>query len=96
MAAESVLDLRGVNIGMSVQDLPASGYRNLSCVGATSQPLENWRDWKSCPAGPDGLRRMHLEYDQPGQDDTLVAGHPVDLSAFFDDSGRLVRIEIKT
>lgn len=96
LAAESVSDLRGVNVGMSVQDLPASGYRNLSCVGATSQPLENWSDWKSCPAGPDGLHRMHLEYDQPGQDDTLVAGHPVDLSASFDDSGRLVRIEIKT
>jgi hypothetical protein len=96
VAGESVSDLRGVNVGMSAQDLPASGYRNLSCVGATSQPLENWSDWKSCPAGPDGLHRMHLEYDQPGQDDTLVAGHPVDLSASFDDSGRLVRIEIKT
>jgi hypothetical protein len=96
VAGESVSDLRGVNVGMSVQDLPASGYRNLSCVGTTNQPLENWSDWKSCAAGPDGLRRVHLEYDQPGQDDTLVAGHPVDLSASFDDSGRLVRIEIKT
>jgi hypothetical protein len=94
--AESVSDLRGVNVGMSVQELPASGYRNLSCVGTTSQPLENWSNWKSCAAGPDGLRRVHLEYDQPGQDDTLVAGHPVDLSVSFDDSGRLVRIEIKT
>ena len=96
VAAQAVSDLRGVDVGMSVQDLPASGYRNLSCVGTTSQPLENWSDWKSCTAGPDGLRRVHVEYDQPGQDDTLVAGHPVDLSASFDDSGRLVRIEIKT
>jgi hypothetical protein len=95
-AEEPVSDLRGVTIGMSVQELPTSGYRNLSCVGATSQPLENWSDWKSCTAGPDGLRRVHLDYDQPGQDATLVAGHPVDLSVFFDDSGRLVRIEIKT
>ena len=39
---------------------------------------------------------MHVEYDQPGQDATLVAGHPVDLSLFFDGSARLVRIEIKT
>jgi hypothetical protein len=95
-AAEPVSDLRGVNVGVSVQDLPASGYRNLSCVGTTKQPLENWSDWKSCAADADGLRRVHLEYDQPGQDDTLVAGHPVDLSVSFDDSGRLVRIEIKT
>jgi hypothetical protein len=96
VAAQAVSDLRGVNVGMLVRDLPASGYRNLSCVGTISQPLENWSDWKSCAAGPDGLRPVHLEYDQPGQDDTLVAGHPVDLSVSFDDSGRLVRIEIKT
>lgn len=95
-ASESLSDLRGVNVGMSVQNLPVSGYRNLSCVGTTNQLLQNWSDWKSCTAGADGLRRVHLEYDQPGQDDTLVAGHPVDLSASFDDSGRVVRIEIKT
>jgi hypothetical protein len=95
-AEEPVSDLRGVTIGMSVQEIPTFGYRNLSCVGAASQPLENWSDWKSCTVGPDGLRGVHLDYDQPGQDATLVAGHPVDLSVFFDDSGRLVRIEIKT
>ena len=94
--AESLSDLRGVNVGMSVQALPAAGYHNLSCSETTNQPLQNWSDWKSCTAGADGLRRVHLEYDQPGQDDTLVAGHPVDLSASFDDSGRVVRIEIKT
>ena len=51
-----------------------------------------------CPAPltPDGLRGLHVEYDQPGQDTTMVAGHPVDLSVFFDGSARLVRIEIKT
>jgi hypothetical protein len=96
VAAESVSDLRGVNVGMSVRELPAFGYRNLSCVGTTSQQLESWHDWMSCPANADGLRGLHVEYDQPGQDATLVAGHPVDLSVFFDGSGRVVRIEIKT
>ena len=95
-AADSVSDLRGINVGMSVQELPASGYRNLSCVGTTNQQLEGWQDWVSCPANADGLRGLHVEYDQPGQDSTLVAGHPVDLSIFFDGSARLVRIEIKT
>ena len=95
-AEEPVSDLRGVTIGMLAQDLPASGYRNLSCVGGTSQPLEDWSAWKSCPVDPDGLRRVHVDYDQLGQDATMVAGHPVDLTVFFDDSGRLVRIEIKT
>jgi hypothetical protein len=96
VAAEDVSDLRGVNVGMSVQDLPAVGYHNLSCVGATNQQVESWRDWTSCPANTDGLRGLHVEYDQPGEDATLVAGHPVDLSVFFDSSARLVRIEIKT
>jgi hypothetical protein len=31
VAAEFLSDLHDVNIGMSVQDLPASGYHNLSC-----------------------------------------------------------------
>ncbi len=96
VAAESLSDLRGVNVGMSVQQLPASGYRNLSCVGTTNQQLESWHDWMSCPADADGQRGLHVEYDQPGQDSTMVAGHPVDLSVFFDASARLVRIEIKT
>jgi hypothetical protein len=95
-AEETISDLRGIIIGMSAHDLPASGYRNLSCVGAASQPLEDWSAWKSCPVGQDGLRDVHVDYDQPGQDATMVAGHPVDLAVFFDDSGRLVRIEIKT
>jgi hypothetical protein len=95
VAAESPSDLHDVNIGMSVQDLPASGYHNLSCIGTTNQPVESWHDWMSCPAN-EGLRGLHVEYDQPGQDVTLVAGHPVDLSLFFDGSARLVRIEIKT
>jgi hypothetical protein len=96
VAAESISDLRGVNIGMSVQELPASGYRNLSCVETTNQQLESWHDWMSCAPNADGLRGLHVEYDQPGQESTMVAGHPVDLSVFFDGSARLVKIEIKT
>jgi len=96
VAEETISDLRDVTIGMSAQDLPASGYRNLACVGETNQALEYWGAWKACPAGPDGLRRVHVDYDQPGQDTTMVAGHPVDVTISFDDSGRLVRIEIKT
>lgn len=96
VAAESISDLRGVNVGMSVQELPPSGYRNLSCLGTTNKQLDNWGEWMSCAPDADGLRGLHVEYDQPGQDSTMVAGHPVDLSVFFDSSARLVRIEIKT
>jgi hypothetical protein len=96
VAAEAISDLHDVTIGMSVQDLPTSGYRNLSCIATTNQPVETWHDWMSCPTDAEGLRGLHVEYDQPGHEETLVAGHPVDLSLFFDGAARLVRIEIKT
>jgi hypothetical protein len=96
VAAESFSDLRGVNIGMSAQDLPGTGYRNVSCLVTPTQQLEGWHDAMSCPTGQDGLRGLHVEYDQVGQDSTLVAGHPVDLSVFFDGSARIAKIEIKT
>lgn len=95
-AAESLSDLHGVDVGMSMKDLPATGYRNVSCIGTTTPQLANWSDAMSCPADAEGLRGLHVEYDEPGQDASLVAGHPVDLSVFFDGSGRVARIEIKT
>ena len=94
-AGEPVSDLRGVDIGMAVKDLPPSGYHNLWCLEAPKQQLEGWSDWTSCPADADGLHGLHVEYDQPGQD-TMVAGHPVDLSVYFDSAARVARIEIKT
>jgi hypothetical protein len=95
-AADSFSDLRGVNIGMLAQQLPGVGYRNVSCLATPNQQIDSWHDATSCPAGQDGLRGLHVEYDQPGQDSTLVAGHPVDLSVFFDGSARIVKIEIRT
>jgi hypothetical protein len=95
-ATESISDLRSIDIGMAVKDLPPSGYHNAWCIGAPKQQLEGWSDWSSCPANADGLHGMHVEYDQPGQDTSMVAGHPVDLSVYVDGSGHVARIDIKT
>jgi hypothetical protein len=89
-------DLRGIVIGMTAEQLPPTGYRKVSCLDSPNQGLDAWADWSSCTARPDGLRGLRLEYYQPGEDDTMVAGHPVDLGAFLDKDGRVVRIEIKT
>jgi hypothetical protein len=94
--AEPLTDLRGITIGMTARQLPTTGYRNVSCLDAPNQELQAWADWSSCTARPDGLRGLRLEYYQTGEDDTKVAGHPVDLRAFLDKDGRVVRIEIKT
>lgn len=93
---ERLSDLHGIEIGMTVSQLPPVGYRNLSCLSGFPHELHNWTDWMLCAAGSDGLRGIHIEYDQPGVDGTLVAGHAVDVSGFFDAGGRLVRIAIKT
>jgi hypothetical protein len=94
--SQPLTDLRGIAIGMTAEQLPPTGYRKVSCLDSPSEDLDAWSDWSSCPARADGLRGLRLEYDQPGEDDTEVAGHPVDLSAFLDKDGRVVRIEIKT
>ena len=90
-------DLRGgVNVGMTAADLPASGYKDFACVAPKDKNLAGFADWKTCEPGADGLRALHAAIDEPGADDTLVAGHPVNLTLGFDDSGRLARIDIET
>ena len=88
--AEPLTDLRGIVVGMTARDLPVVGYRDVACIAG--RPLATWSDWASCPAGPDGLHAVRVAYDQPGEA-TKVAGHPVDLTVFFDGAGRLARIE---
>jgi hypothetical protein len=90
-------DLRGgVNVGMMQAELPANGYKNFACVAPKDKALSGFVDWKTCEADTDSLREMHVAVDEPGQEDTLVAGHPVDLTLGFDDQGRLTRIVIDT
>jgi hypothetical protein len=86
----------GVTAGMAVADLPASGYKDFACAEPKTKALSGWTDWKTCAADADGLHEMHVAVDEPGEDDTLVAGHPVDLTLGFNDAGRLARIVIET
>ena len=95
--AEGHGDLRGgVNVGMVGSDLPQSGYKEFSCVAPKSKTLAGFSDWKTCDADVEHMREMRVAIDEPGQDDTLVAGHPVDLTLGFNDEGRLTRIVIVT
>jgi hypothetical protein len=94
-AAETLSDLSGVSVGMSVAELPASGYGGFACA-AGGGSLAGWSDWKRCPAEASGLRAVHAAYEQPGREGTIVAGHPVTLTLFFDGDGKLARILIET
>ena len=89
---EPLTDLHDVAVGMTARELPTAGYRDLMCAGRN---IAAWSDWASCPVGDDGLRAVRIAYDQPGGD-TKVAGHPVVLTIYFDGSGRLAKIRIRT
>ncbi len=86
----------GVSVGMAAADLPNEDYKDLRCVAPKGKALAGFADWRGCDAGADGLRMLHVEENEPGEDDTLVAGHPVDLRLGFGADGRLARIVIDT
>ncbi len=86
----------GVNIGMAASELSPPDYRNFACAGAGGKALAGFADFKSCAADADGLHEVRVDIFEPGHDETLVAGHPVNLTLGFNDAGRLARIDIAT
>jgi len=92
-------DVRDLRIGMSVSELPKSGYREFACGnngGQVGQSLAGWEEFQTCPAGPDGLHEVAFQFDD-SQDQwadvnskwegTKLAGHPVVLSLLIDETG---------
>jgi hypothetical protein len=101
-AAAEPNDLREFRVGMPVSALPQSGYTAFSCAGDASQKLTDWRDFKSCPAQPDGTHAVGFRYDDgtsSGDDDggkTEVGGQPVNLALLIDDNAQVAAIKIET
>lgn len=94
--AEDLMDLRGIRVGMMIQDLPGEGYQAFACTGAPTQKLSGWKDWKTCAADASGARTLTAAYDQPRVEGTFIAGHPVDLTLAFDQQSRLIKVVIET
>ena len=94
-SADDFTDLRGVRIGMNATEMPTEGYRDLACE-TPEKALGTWSEWRSCEADAAGLRRLRGDYDQPGEETTRIAGHPVNLTFSFGDDGRLTEILIAT
>ena len=86
----------GVSVGMAAGALAKADYKDFRCVSPKGKTVAGFSDWRACDAGPDGVRMLHVEINEPGEDDSLVAGHPVDLKLGFSDDGRLARIVIDT
>jgi hypothetical protein len=79
--------------------------------GPPRQTLDTWSDFKKCPPEASGLHEVYARFDDeaeyvgkalddpefaPEQTGTRVAGHPVILSALFDDAGVLRGIRMVT
>nr|WP_294503993.1 hypothetical protein [uncultured Rhodopila sp.] len=90
-------DLREFRVGMPVSALPQSGYGAFACANDSSRKIEDWQDYKACPAASDGLRAVSFRYDT-GSDDgqTIVGGQPVTLALLIDDSAGVAGLRIET
>lgn len=90
-------DLRDISIGAALADLPATGYVDFACASDLTIKLTGWPDWRRCSAGADGLRGLRFGYDPAtSRDGTVVAGHPVILTALVDDAGTIAGLTIET
>ncbi len=94
-------DLREFHLGMSVADLPKSGYVDLTCAdmpkNAPDRMLQGWEDYRKCPAEPSGLRAVGFRYDESANplskvnsvyEGTKVGGHPVLLRLLIGDDNQ--------
>ena len=90
-------DLRDIKIGGKVADLPAAGYVDFSCATDANAKPAGWSAWRDCPVGPDGLHALRFGFDPAtSRDGTIVAGHPVVLTALIDTDGIVAGLKIDT
>jgi hypothetical protein len=90
-------DLRDIKIGGKVADLPAEGYVDFSCAADANAKPAGWSAWHDCPAGADGLHALRFGFDPAtSKDGTVVAGHPVVLTALVDKDGIVAGLKIDT
>lgn len=90
-------DLREFRVGMPVSALPQSGYGSFTCANDPARKIEDWHDYKACPAASDGLRAVGFRYDTGGDDArTIVGGQPVTLALLIDDAAQVAGLRIET
>jgi hypothetical protein len=97
-------EVHGLALGLSAQTMTLDGWGELACGSNGGPPrrvLDAWSDFKKCPPEPNGLHEVAARFDDEEEyvakalgeeaqhSGTRVAGHPVVLSALFDDGGIL-------
>jgi hypothetical protein len=90
-------DLRDITVGMPVVQIPEEGYVNLTCADDPGRQLARWSAWRDCPANADTIRAVRFEFNpETSREGTLVAGHPVILTALIDEAGSVAGLKIDT
>jgi hypothetical protein len=98
-------EIHGLRLGLQAQAMTLDGWSELACGsngGPPRQSLDAWSDFAKCAPEASGLHEIAARFDDEaeyvakamGNPDaaeagTRVAGHPVILSALFDDGGTL-------
>jgi hypothetical protein len=95
--AQPDYDLRDITVGMPVVQIPEEGYVNLTCADDPGRQLARWSAWRDCPADADTVRAVRFEFNpETSREGTLVAGHPVILTALIDEAGSVASLKIDT
>jgi len=95
--AEPNFDVRDITVGMPVGKIPNAGYVNLTCADDMSRKPPAWSAWRECPADAEAMRAIRFDFDpETSREGTLVAGHPVILTALIDDLGTVAGLKIDT
>lgn len=98
-------DLRQFQVGMKVQDLPATGYQDFACADAPDITLKDWSGYGQCPTGKLGFHAVSFRFSESSNPlaaisedahGTRVAGHPVLISLLIGDDGIVHGLRIAT
>ena len=104
-AEQAGKDIRDLALGMTVAELPQSGYVELVCAAKPDQKLDNWEGYAQCPANAAGQREVRFQFD--ASDDprakyndrsqgTKIGGHPVLISILVSKTRAVAGILIET
>ena len=95
--AEEPSDLREFHVGMSVSELPSSGYADFTCADDPSRAIAGWIMWRECPKDSRGQRAIRFKFDESAnREGTKVAGHPVRLTLVLSDDAYATELVIET
>jgi hypothetical protein len=95
--AEPDHDLRDITVGMPVAEIPNAGYVNLTCANDKDRKLQAWSAWRECPSDADATHAIRFDFDpETSREGTIVAGHPVVLTALIDEMGTVSGLKIET